>query len=171
MPHVPLWMTLLKWVSGCKVNLGPLSLRQPDHLSHEQPCYKILTYLSCVQYLYYWSSQKNVAGHTQVLTFLSNSIYYALYSRLMKSVNFLHYKIVTQKMAKRHLSFVNCHFDDVTFTEGRHITDKMKPNRARENEQLSQNMHFCFSIIPLKVPWSYPHSSFLMYNLHALQIH
>ena len=109
--------------------------------------YKILTYLSCVQYLYYWSSQKNVAGHTQVLTFLSNSIYSALYSRLMKSVNLLHYKIVTQKMAKRHLSFVNCHFDDVTFTEGLHITDKMKPNRARENEQLSQNMPFAFQSI------------------------
>ena len=51
-------------------------------------------------------------------------------------------------MAEHHLSFVNCHFDDVTFTKGLlHITDKMKPNRARENEQLSQNMPFAFQSI------------------------
>ena len=65
----------------------------------------------------------------------------------MKSVNLLHYKIVTQKMTKHNLSFVNCHFVDVTFTEGLHITDKMKPNRARENEQLSQNMPYAFQSI------------------------
>ena len=61
-----------------------------------------------------------VADHTQVLAFLSNSIYSLRYNTLTKSGNLLHYKIVAQKMAKHHLSFVNCHFDDVTVTEAQH---------------------------------------------------